>query len=65
MTADRESVRKVIQQASAGDFRKIRDFLNKRPMASVMDVTNGTGVASATIMEFVNAGVLKIRNSRY
>lgn len=64
MTNDRDKVRKFIQENNLPDIKKIKVYLTKNPMASVMDVSTGTGVATGTIMSLVNAGVLKLKSAK-
>ncbi|MCE5300480.1 MAG: hypothetical protein LLG37_06370 [Spirochaetia bacterium] len=61
MVNDRETVRKFLQEDNVNEFKKVKNYLNKNPMASVMDVSNATGVMPSSILGFVNAGILKIR----
>jgi len=44
------------------ELKKIKDYLNKNPLASVMDVCEKTGVPQAQILRFVKDGNLKIRD---
>lgn len=64
MTGDRDKVRKFIQENNLEDVKKVKAFLDKNPMASVMDVSTKTGVPTGTIMSLVNAGVLKLKASK-
>jgi hypothetical protein len=64
MTDDRAKVRKFIQENNMEEIRKVKAFLDKNPMASVMDVSMKTGVATGTIMSLVNAGVLKLKAAK-
>jgi hypothetical protein len=64
MIDDRQEVRKFIQENNLPDIKKVKEYLNKNPMASVMDVSMKTGVATGTILSLVNAGVLKIKSAR-
>lgn len=63
MNDDRQEVRKFIQENNLPDIKKVKAFLNKNPMASIMDVSMKTGVTTGTILSLVNAGVLKIKSS--
>jgi hypothetical protein len=64
MTDDRAKVRKFIQENNMEEIKKVKAFLDKNPMASVMDVSIKTGVATGTIMSLVNAGVLKLKSAK-
>jgi hypothetical protein len=61
---DREEVRKFIRENSLADMKKVREYLDKNPLASVMDVSMKTGVPTGAIMSLVNAGVLKIKEAK-
>jgi len=43
------------------ELKKVKDYLNKNPLASVMDVCEKTAVPQAQILRFINDGNLKIR----
>ncbi|MCX8093537.1 MAG: MerR family transcriptional regulator [Candidatus Goldbacteria bacterium] len=43
------------------DLKKVKDYLNKNPLASVMEVCEKTGVPQAQILRFVRDGNLKLR----
>jgi NMD protein affecting ribosome stability and mRNA decay len=43
------------------ELKKVRDYLNMNPLASVMDVCKKTGVSQAQILRFIKDGSLKIR----
>jgi hypothetical protein len=62
MADDDKKLRNFLDAENVNDFKKVKTFLEKNPMASVMDVMKETGVTSARIMGFVNAGALKIKN---
>ena len=64
MTGDRDKVRRFIQENNIEDVKKVKAFLDKNPMASVMDVSMKTGVPTGAIMSLVNAGVLKLKSSK-
>jgi len=64
MTDDRAKVRKFIQENNMEEVKKVKAYLDKNPMASVMDVSMKTGVATGTIMSLVNAGVLKLKAAK-
>lgn len=64
MNDDREKVRKFIQENNLPDIKKVKEYLNKNPLASVMDVSMKTGVPTGTIMSLVNAGVLKLKSHK-
>ncbi|MEI7541833.1 MAG: hypothetical protein WCJ94_01095 [bacterium] len=62
MNNDRDKVRKFIQENNLPDIKKVKEYLNKNPMASVMDVSLKTGVSTVTIMSLVHSGVLKLKS---
>lgn len=62
MNNDRDKVRKFIQENNLPDIKKVKEYLNKNPMASVMDVSLKTGVSTVTIMSLVQSGVLKLKS---
>jgi hypothetical protein len=64
MNDDREKVRKFIQENNLPDIKKVKEYLNNNPMASVMDVSMKTGVPTGTIMSLVNSGVLKLKSRK-
>lgn len=64
MTGDRDKVRKFIQENNMEDVKKVKAYLDKNPMASVMDVSMKTGVPTGAIMSLVNAGVLKLKSAK-
>jgi NMD protein affecting ribosome stability and mRNA decay len=43
------------------ELKKVRDYLNKSPLASVMEVCEKTGVSQSQILRFLKEGNLKIR----
>lgn len=43
------------------ELKKVKDYLNRDPLASIMDVCNKTGVPQAQILRFIKDGNLKIR----
>lgn len=43
------------------ELKKVKDYLNKIPLASVMEVCEKTGVPQAQILRFIKDGNLKIR----
>jgi hypothetical protein len=43
------------------ELKKVKDYLNKNPLASVMEVCEKTGVPQAQILRFIKDGNLKIR----
>lgn len=63
MADDEKKLRSFLDTDNINDFKKVKAHLEKFPMASVMDVMRATGVTSARIMGFVNAGALKIKNN--
>jgi|GEM_PF-1401976 hypothetical protein len=63
MADDDKKLRNFLDADNVSDFKKVKAFLEKNPMASVMDVMKDTGVTSTRIMGFVNAGALKIKNT--
>jgi nucleosome binding factor SPN SPT16 subunit len=64
MAQDRETVRRIIAETDIKEVKKVKDYLNKNPMANVMDVSTNTGVTPGTIMKYVNAGILKIKSKK-
>lgn len=44
------------------DFKKIKEFLDENPGANISEVSDGTGVDSKKIMEFLRQGRLEIKD---
>jgi hypothetical protein len=64
MADEKNSLRNLLDTQNISDIKKVKEYLNKNPMATVMDVMQETGVSSVQIKKFVDAGVLKIRNAK-
>lgn len=62
MTQDRATIRHFLETANVKDLKKVKDYLNHKPMASVMEVMEKTGVSSTSIKYYLETGVLKIKN---
>jgi len=62
MTPDRATVRHFLEKTNVDDLKKVKEYLNKKPMSSVMEVMEKTGVSSTQIKHYIDAGVLKIKN---
>lgn len=44
------------------DFKKIKEFLDENPGANISELSDGTGVDSKKIMEFLRQGRLEIKD---
>lgn len=47
------------------ELKKVKDYLRKIPLASVMEVCEKTGVPQSQILRFIKNGNLKIRKPFY
>lgn len=61
MDKERELYRKMLDDSNIKEFKKVKGFLLKNPLANAIDVSLGTGVDASKIMEFIKAGAIKIK----
>ena len=61
MVTNRELIRKMLEKENVEALKKVREYLKKHPLASIMEVSMNTGVSHARILGFVNYGILRIR----
>jgi hypothetical protein len=61
MEKEREIYRKMLDDSNIKEFKKVKEFLFKNPLANTIDVSKGTGVEASKIMEFIKACALKIK----
>jgi hypothetical protein len=64
MTQDRDATRYFLDKTNIEDLKKVKDYLNKNPMASVMEVMQKTGVSSVQIKHYIDSGILKLKNKK-
>jgi tmRNA-binding protein len=51
----------IINKDTIDDLRKVKKYLNSKPLASVLEVNEKTGVSVARIMLFIKNGIIKLR----
>jgi len=57
-----ENIRMLLVKENVIDLRRVTDYLTRNPLASAMEVCEGTGVSVAQISKFIKNGILKIKN---
>ncbi|HHY42343.1 MAG TPA: MerR family transcriptional regulator [Thermoanaerobacterales bacterium] len=45
------------------DFDRVREFINNNPMATIEEVSEGTGVSARKILEYLKAGRLMLQSN--
>ena len=56
-----DDLKLLLNKDNIASLKKITDYLNINPLATLMEVAERTGVSSSLLTRFINAGILKMR----
>lgn len=51
----------IINKDTIDDLKKVKKYLDSKPLASVLEVNEKTGVSIAKIMLFIKNGIIKLK----